>query len=191
MIMERREEREAAWLGQLRKSKHTNSLSARKMRGEDRSRLHLKSSVAAVVELARRARKKKKNEKKRKEKKRREKKRGEAETRLENASQSERECFLRGSAMVKVLVYKQLPVLQLSVWFVPSETPICLHLRNRMTMRRVVSFNRRRDGETCRDGAAIILSLSFSLSLSLSLYNFRCKFCERVTRVDSNRVAKC
>ena len=74
MIMERRGEREAAWLGQLRKSKHTNSLSARKMRGEDRSRLHLKSSVAAVVELARRARKKKKwKEKKRKEEKRREK----------------------------------------------------------------------------------------------------------------------
>ncbi|XP_076237875.1 uncharacterized protein LOC143181381 [Calliopsis andreniformis] len=36
------------------------------------------------------------------------KKRGEAETRLENASQSERECFLRESVTVKVLVYKQL-----------------------------------------------------------------------------------
>lgn len=51
---------------------------------------------------------------------------GEAKTRSENASQSERECFLRESVTVKVLVYKQLLAVQLSVWLVQSETPIDL-----------------------------------------------------------------
>lgn len=97
--------------GSVTKEVNTNSLSARKMRGEaidldcSRNRAWWRRPV---VELARRARKKEKKGKK-------EKKRGEAETRPENASQSERECFLRGSAMVKVLVYKQLLVVQLSV----------------------------------------------------------------------------
>ena len=91
-----------------------------------RGRCKRRGSISIALEVergdgdrgggGRRTREKSKEEKKkRKEKKRKEKKRGEAETRLENASQSERECFLRGSAMVKVLVYKQLPLLQLSV----------------------------------------------------------------------------
>lgn len=58
--------------------------------------------VAAVIELAEHYEKSKE-------------KRGEAETRLENVSQSERECFLRESVTVKVLVYKQVLVVQLSV----------------------------------------------------------------------------
>lgn len=58
--------------------------------------------VAAVIELTERYEKSTE-------------KRGEVETRLENVSQSERECFLRESVTVKVLVYKQVLVVQLSV----------------------------------------------------------------------------